>query len=614
MGVHLSAAEIARFRRGELSPGEVITLAAHLRACAECAELALSQIGDESIAAMQSTLLDAAEDHPDLHPFVDGTLSFDERELVEAHLAVCADCSDEVDDLRRVRATLHGATPSRFRGQFMLAAAALFVVLVTGTLVMRRSPRVETSPSSIAVLPLRNTSNDARDAFLSVGIADALVGRLQQIDSLPIRPISAALGFQSFQDAQRAGESLHVDSVLEGRFAVLDGRVRVTVQLTDPRTGRAIWNESIDGPRGDLLRLVDALAARTTKHLDRPETTGASAVRSKNPRAYEEYLKARSMGGSLVTGRYEEQVAALERAIALDPEFAAAHANLAIALSLGVARGLEKDPDTIDRAERHARQAVRLDPNLAEAHAALARFFVRRPDRYRDAVRELLAAIRLNPNDPTSLSSMVTHLVFSGDLEKARCFQRRMVEIDPTSYESRVRGYHALTAIDSERALRDAEFARASADTRVAGHDIRAIAFVLRGDLEAAAREAAILRRLAPHLYYANSIDALIAASRNDRGATEAAIAKFENEARRNHWAAIRVAQCYARFGEHAKAVEWIERSIDFGQHNWYGLRKHPWFQSMQSDPAFVKILEELRADHDDVKDEVAGVAKLVCR
>jgi len=615
--MHVHGEDIGRFRRGEMPPAEVLAFSAHLAQCAECAELALAQVDDAAVRALHASLTDALDEHTapeDLDRFVDGLMSVDARDAVEAHLDICARCREDVEDLRAVARTtaVHGRRRVRHITPLRVATlAATLAAAVIGTMLVLPPP--PQAPGSIAVLPLRNASSDGRDSFLSVGIADALASRLRQVE-LPIRPTSAVLAFRSFGDAQKAGESLKVDRVIEGSFSVIGGLVRVNVQLTDPRTGRAVWSDSIDGSRGDLLRLVDEVTARTTSRLGKNgHESQASPIRSKSPEAYEEFLKARALNGTLIAGEYAAQIGSLEKAIALDPEFAAAHADLAISLSLGIARGLISAPDTVDRAEAHARTAVRLDPNLAEAHQALARFLVRRHGRYREAVRELLAAARLEPTDTTTLSALITHAIYSGDLAKAHCLTKRLVEIDPTSYDARVRGYHGITSLEPKRSLRDSQFALSTRETELAGHDMRGLAFVMMGRLDDARREVEAARRIAPAHYIPNSLDAMIAAAANDPQSTRAFLATFEREARRNHWAAIRVAQCYARLGDHRAAIEWIDRAIDTGHHNWYGLRKHPWFRSLHRDPEFMRITNELKADLDDVKDDVEGVSRLIC-
>jgi serine/threonine protein kinase len=481
------------------------------------------------------------------------------------------------------------------------------------------APQALSPISSMAVLPLENISNSAKDDFLSVGVADALVTKLQQIPSLQVRPTSAVLEFRNRKtDAKTASEKLGVDSVLEGHFLAAGDLVRVNLQLTDTRTGYNVWADTIDGRRQDLVKLIDDVSARTLSGLNQKlgvkEVGGASQPRSTNPKAYEEYLKSRALSGSLDPKEHAAQIAALRRAIALDPNFAAAYAEMAVALSLGQARGFERDPDVAKRAEGFARQAVRLDPNLAEAHLALGRAFVRFPDRFRESVRENLAALRLNAKDIPALNTLATYFVSIGDTSKVTCVADRMMRIDPASNEVKIRGYWYVNAVDPEGALQNAGVALASRETALAGHDIRGNAFILLGNLADAQREADAATALVPSHYLGKSLKAMIAAAGNDRPAAEAALQSFEGDAERNHWAAMRQAFCYAKLGDRDKAVRWVARSAELGNHSWYAWVKYPWLEPLQGDAEFQQIIGKMKADLDDVRDDVVGVYQLMCR
>src|SRR5688572_30538314 len=355
-------------------------------------------------------------------------------------------------------------------GAALIVAASIFLVRREGG--FRGDPAVEAARPvrSMAVLPLRNIANNTRDEFLSVGLADALVTKLQQIPSLQVRPTSAVLEFQGEKvDTKKATAKLKVDAVLEGHFLAAGDLVRVTLQLTDSRTGFSIWSDTVDGRRDDLLKLIDDVSTRTVAGLNekigvqRPQLAQSQA-RSSNPKAYEEYLKARALNGSFVPQHFADQIAALKRAVALDPSFAAAYADLATTLSLGIARSLA-DPTDVQRAEWYARQAVRLDPNLAEAHLALGRVFVRDPQRYRESVREILAALRLEATDTQALHSIVTYLVSTGDMHKAQCIGETMVPIIRRSNESPTRASWYVTGVDAEGALQNAKYALELKDT-----------------------------------------------------------------------------------------------------------------------------------------------------
>ena len=522
---------------------------------------------------------------------------------------------------------------TRRRANRLRIAIGVFGLLALGAagyvLQQRRAPvpamaQEATAPSSpirsMAVLPLNNVARNSQDEFLSVSLADALVTKLQQIPSLNVRPTSAVLEFQDRKmDARSASRELQVDGVLEGNFLAAGDLVRVNLQLTDSRSGYSVWAETIDGRRDDLLELIDQVSARTVAALNEKLGVGAvrsqhSVARSSNPRGYEEYLKARALTGSLRREDVESQLSALRRAIDLDPQFAAAYADLAIALSLAHTRGLLTAPDVISRAEGYARQAVRLDTNLPQAHLALGRVFVRYPDRYPESMREILAALRLNANDTHALNSLATYFVSAGDIPKAQCIFDRIIRLDPSSNEARPRGYWYVNAVDPEGALKNAQFALDSEGSRLAGHDIRAVAYILQGNLAGAEAEVDAISAIAPQHYLGKSLRAMIAAARGDAAAARAAVASFEPDAKRVHWAAIRAAHVHARIGDVPAAIGWVERATQLGHHNWYALVRHPWMEPLQSDPRFQTLVGEIRRDIDDVRDDVVGVYALMCK
>jgi serine/threonine protein kinase len=522
------------------------------------------------------------------------------------------------------------STIGRTRPRHVLRALAVAIALIAGGSLLyyigRREkpvpePAAPAAPGpirSMAVMPLENISNNAKDDFLSVGLADALVTKLQSIPSLQVRPTSAVVDFKKDKiDPKTASEKLRVDGLLEGRFLAAGDLVRVNLQLTDSRTGYSVWADTVDGNRSNLLKLIDDVSSRTVNGLNQKlgveKESRASEPRSSNPKAFEEYLKARAVTGSLVPSEFQAQITDLKRATALDPNFAAAYADLAIAYSLGLARGLIHDPDAAERAVWFARQAVRLDPNLPAAHLALGRAFAHAPNRFRESAREYLAALRLNPNDPQALNSVAGYFIAVGDTQKAQCVGDRMVRLDPNSSDAKTRGYWYVNAVDPESALQAAEAALASRDTALAGHDIRANAFLLLGNVAGAESEAQQVISLVPNHYLGKSLKAMIAAANGDKATCIAQLQSFEDEANRNHWAALRQALCYAKIGDKANAVKWTKRAAELGDHTWYAWVRHPWMADMQSDPEFQQAVAGMKSDLDDVNDDMVGVYQLIC-
>src|SRR5205814_8189514 len=120
------------------------------------------------------------------------------------------------------------------------------------------------------------------------------------------------------------------------------------------RRGYGVWAASVDGERTDLLKLIDdvssrTVAALTTKIGVSEPSQRASEARSSNPKAFEEYLKARSLAGSFTPAEFASQMNHYRRAIELDPTFAGAYANLALAIAIGTARGQITDPTALEK-------------------------------------------------------------------------------------------------------------------------------------------------------------------------------------------------------------------------------------------------------------------------
>lgn len=504
----------------------------------------------------------------------------------------------------------------------IMVAIVLGVVAATGWHLSNRESSLPASPTgpirSLAVLPLQNYSGESSDDFLSIGIPDALIVRLQQIRHLQVRPTSAILPYRERRlPVLQTATDLDVDAILDGHFVTSGDQIRVNLQLIDTRTNYGIWAGAVDGTRDDLLVLMDLVSTRTfdalREHLRLRDVAAPSQPNTTDPRAYEHYLRARSLTGSLLSRDHQEQIDSLLAAIALDPEFAAAHAELAIALSLGEVRGLEQ-VEGVQSAEWYARQAVRTDPNLAEAHVALSRALVRQPDRFRESLRENLAALRINPNEPNALSSLTTYFISIGDLRRAECTRERFVELNPSSHDAGTRGYWSINAVDPDSALRESRLATRSEETALAGFDIEAMAHLMRGDIEGAKRAAARAAEIDPDHYIAYSLAAMTAAAEGDRKRATALLERFHEEASTsNHWAAFRVALTWARLGEQDKAVEWLRKTVELGNHSWYLFIRHPWLSSLQPLPEFQRLLSKIRSQLDDVRDDAIGMHRLLC-
>jgi TolB-like protein len=256
------------------------------------------------------------------------------------------------------------------------------------------------------VLPFRElpAAGGGEDASgLGLGLADATITDLAQLEQLVVRPTSTILGYQGRDvDPQQAGRELGVDAVLAGRVTREGARLRVEVRLVATVDGSLLWATEIAGPVDDLFATQDEVARQVAQALaPAPQPVAAPAAQRRAApagRAYDLYLQGRAR---LLRETIAELVAAIdlfERARDADPSFAPAWAGLADAYGR-MALNFQPEGDWFRRAEEACAEALRLEPALPEGLYArgLLRWCPRRGWDHEGSIRDCWAAIRARP-------------------------------------------------------------------------------------------------------------------------------------------------------------------------------------------------------------------------
>ncbi len=269
--------------------------------------------------------------------------------------------------------------------------------------VKRDAPaKIEARERAICVLPFANMSGEAEQEYFSDGISEDITTDLSKVSALAVTARNTAFTFKgSAVDVCEVARKLGVSHVLEGSVRKAGGRVRITAQLIDGRTGDHLWAERYDRDLTDIFAIQDEIskaivAALKLKLL--PEEKKALEDRSTcSAEAYDLYLLARKywITGNHGDRRREERVARIcQRAIEIDPQYARAWALMAIAQS-SLRFGFSGD-EAADDGVAAARRALEMDPTIAEAHCAIARALAEQ-GRLGDADREIETALRLDP-------------------------------------------------------------------------------------------------------------------------------------------------------------------------------------------------------------------------
>jgi DNA-binding winged helix-turn-helix (wHTH) protein/TolB-like protein len=406
----------------------------------------LREIGDESelIIEEHSVARLVVEEHdrdaPDLHPAPPNT--------VAPLVSIGKLQSSGIWSSRRT---------TLLTGLALVAAASVFGYFWFSS--SRRANRTTPAGStqSIAVLPFRVLSSNANDEFLGLGMTDALISKLSGLKQLRIRPTAAVRKYAATnQDAAAIGQELRVDSVLGGSVQRDGDRIRVTVQLIDAADGKVRWTSAFDEKFTDIFSVEDAisqnLAQAMAVKLSEGEQTQLLKRVTHDPDAYAMYLQGRfnlnkfTEEGTRLARQYFEQ------AIRQDPDFAQAYAGLAESYAFGEI-GLPPG-EAFPKARDAANKAIALDEQLGQAHAALAQVAFLWDWDWSAADAQFKRAIELSPGDP-EIHHMYAHYLTAMDRpDEALGESQRLLELDPLSPASRNHlGWHYLYTRQYDQAI-----------------------------------------------------------------------------------------------------------------------------------------------------------------
>jgi eukaryotic-like serine/threonine-protein kinase len=344
--------------------------------------------------------------------------------------------SDARELLRELGAAPHRLRlRERLRRPFGLLVAA-FVAAAATVMVQRIGRRGSARIESIAVLPLDNRSGDANQEFLADGMTDAIIDELAHVRSLRVISRTSAMAYKGARKSlPQIAKELGVDAVMEGSVARPEGRIRLAVRLIHARGERTIWSKTYEASMRDVLTLQTDLAAAVMREMNAALTPEESdrleQKRQVDPIAYELYMKSRfGFPGDPSCDSYEKTKALLERAVALDPEFAAAHGQLAYEWALSSWMTCVDPSIAIPKARVEAQRALKLDGSNVQAHGALT-WIALLEGNGTGAVEEARRAVQLAPGSSDAWGTLEYMLVITGHFEEAIAAGRYAQQLDP---------------------------------------------------------------------------------------------------------------------------------------------------------------------------------------
>jgi TolB-like protein/Tfp pilus assembly protein PilF len=461
--------------------------------------------------------------------------------------------------------------------------------------------RTELPAKSIAVLPFDNLSEEKGNAFFAEGVQDEILTRLAKVADLKVISRTSTQRFKAVpSDLREIAKQLGVMNILEGSVQKSNDQVRINVQLINAITDAHLWAESYDRKLTDLFT-VESEVAKTIADTLRAKLTGselsAMSIRpTQDPVAQDLLVQGRHFLALRRDDNLPRAIEFFHQAIARDPNYAAAYAGLSEALILLPRYTGAYPSQTRPQSRVAALKALELNPNLAEAHNALAKIALDYDVDFAEATREFKRAIELNPNYAGA------HHWFSGALESQGRFDEAIAE---SKLGTELDPFSAVNLVDQGRVYGSARrFSEAKASFEKALAIDPAFSYAhwhygemlqVSGDLKGAAAEYAKARTVNNTPEPIALSGQLAAIMGRPEEARQALTALDELEKYRYvdfFWRAL----LFLSLGDKDRALQFLEQSYANGEGFEIGLiRVDPMLDSLRAEPRFQALVKKVR-------------------
>jgi len=480
---------------------------------------------------------------------------------------------------------------------------ALLVVLPPEGLWQRFSGGTNVGPiRSIAVLPLKNLSGDPEQEFFADGMTEALISKLAQIGSLDvISRTSVMLYKDSITPLPQIARELGVDGVVEGSVTRDENNVRITVQLIHGATDRHLWADDYERPLTDVLVLQGEVARAVAHEIDVALTAEESHrlvdSRTVDPDAHEDFLKGMHhfllfTGDGLTKGAEY-----LEHAVEIDPEYADAYAALA-AIQLNSTYFLGLPPtEVVPRARNYVSRALQLDPDNASAVLVKGWIEMVYDWDWDAAERSHLRALELGPSWSQIHSNYAYLLACRGDFEEAVVEARRAERLDPlSSLASQQVGMMLYLAGRHDESIAQLEgaielspyywfaYQRLAQELAAKGEYDRGIE-VMRKGIELAGPDTL---RTGKHTL------AYLYALAGNRTEAVKILRELEEQEKATYIPPCDFAQIHTALGNIDDAFGWLDRAVEVRDADLFMTKVWPVWDPLRGDPRFDQLLRRL--------------------
>jgi TolB-like protein/DNA-binding winged helix-turn-helix (wHTH) protein/Tfp pilus assembly protein PilF len=561
---------------------------------------------DHSINATIKTLRRVLGDSADRPRYIETLARRGYRLMLPIeYLKLAPESASEKDRERReppvveISENMAGVQPKKKSRRWKTAVATVSAVILAGAgYISWRHFRSAAPPRKVmlAVLPFENLTGDPNREYLADGLTEETISQLGRLnpEQLGVIARTSVMGYKHKDERlDQIGRDLSVQYVLENSIRETENHLRLTAQLIQVKDQTHLWSQDYDFPAKDILNVEDEVATAVGREirlrLTSQEPADLSQSRPANPEAFDAYLQGYSFFQGNTDKDAEMAAKYFERATQLDPSYALAWVGLSRARNWQANIGFISTEEGHRRAREAVERALALNPHLASAHAQMGRIRLTTDFNWAGADASYQRAIALEPGNSENVALAAESAARLGRFDEALRLSRQAVDLDPLNADS------WITLGDTEYFI--GQLDEAAADCKKAlelkpndwrGNIALSRTYIVQGRAQDALREIELVPFDLIRFFLHASVYHALGREKEADAALRKLISKYSERG------AYQIAQVYAFRNQSDEAFLWLNRAYDLRDGEMSVIKVDPFLKSLHNDPRYTAFLKKL--------------------